>query len=73
MTKKHSKATWQCDSTWWPTLEVMSCIKRPNFEPICNKSENAYLNEIQITFQEISQILQSERADLIDMSPHFDF
>ena len=29
------------------TLEVMSCIKRPNFEPISNKSENAYLNEIQ--------------------------
>ena len=20
--KKHSKATWQCDSTWWPTLEL---------------------------------------------------
>ena len=48
MTKKHSKATWQCDSTWWPTLEVMSCIKRPNFEPIYNKSENAYFNEINI-------------------------
>ena len=32
------------------TSEVMSCIKRPNFEPICNKSENAYLKEIQIRF-----------------------
>ena len=33
------------DVTWWP-----------NFDPICNKSEDAYLNEIQIRFQEISQI-----------------
>ena len=32
------------------TLEVMSCTKWPNLEPICNKSENAYLNEIQIRF-----------------------
>ena len=32
------------------TLEVMSCIKRPNFEPICSKSENTYLKEIQIRF-----------------------
>ncbi len=27
------------DVTWWP-----------NFDPICNKSEDAYLNEIQIRF-----------------------
>ena len=32
------------------TLEVMSCTKWPNFKPIYNKSENAYLNEIQIRF-----------------------
>ena len=38
------------------TLEVMSCIKRSNFEPICNKSENTYLKEMQIRLWEISQI-----------------
>ena len=27
------------DVTWWP-----------NFDPICNKSEDAYLNEMQIRF-----------------------
>ena len=33
------------DATWWL-----------NFEPICNKSKNKYLNEIQTSFEEISQL-----------------
>jgi len=37
------------NSTWWPSLEVMSCIKRPNFEPICNKSENAQLMQVALS------------------------
>ena len=30
MTRKHSKATWQCDSTWWPTLELWKWCHAPN-------------------------------------------
>ena len=43
-------AMWLNLVAYFGTLEVMSCIKRPNFEPICNKSENTYLKEIQIRF-----------------------
>ena len=32
-------SNFESDVTWWP-----------NFDPICNKSEDAYLNEIQIRF-----------------------
>ena len=53
----NDKKTFQGNVAMWlnlvanfGTLEVMSCIKRPNFEPICNKSENTYLKEIQIRF-----------------------
>ena len=28
------------DVTWWP-----------NFNPICNKSENAYLNEVKLDYK----------------------
>ena len=30
MTRKHSKATWQCDSTWCPTLELWNWCHAPN-------------------------------------------
>ena len=35
MTKKHSKATWQSDSTWWPTLELWNW---------CHASKDQILN-----------------------------
>ena len=38
MTKKHSKATWQCDSTWWPTLELWSHFF--NIEQGAKKTDN---------------------------------
>ena len=44
------------------TLEVMSCIKRPNFEPICNKSENTYFNEIGRTTLQRKVALKSAPA-----------
>ena len=34
MTKKHSKATWQSDSTWWPTLDINNLAHFPNVHQI---------------------------------------